>query len=881
MKKGQPSTTFLKDYREPDYWISEVELRIDLADQATRVRSRLHIRRNTNSPPGTPLVLDGQELRLLSLRLEDKILCAEDYQSDDNYLSISKVPEVFVLECITECDPAKNTALEGLYKSSGLFCTQCEAEGFRKITYYLDRPDVMAKFTTTLVADQITCPVLLSNGNPEAHGTTPDGKHWVTWKDPFPKPSYLFALVAGDLRYIEDAYTTLSGRPLTLRIFVEPENIDYCSHAMQSLKKAMHWDEQTFGLEYDLDIYMIVAVSAFNMGAMENKGLNVFNAKYILARPETATDDDYEAIEGVVAHEYFHNWTGNRVTCRDWFQLSLKEGLTVYRDQEFSADLNSRAVMRIKDVRLLRSSQFSEDAGPMAHPVRPAAYVEINNFYTATVYNKGAEVVRLYQTLLGTAGFRKGMDLYIQRHDGQAVTVDEFFSAMTDANQDLLDGFMHWYNQAGTPELTVTSHYDPSNQQLSLVLSQFCADTPGQSNKHPYLIPVRLGLLDPQGKPLPLHLQGDRSIGGQSECVLRLVQSQQTFVFEQVQKPPVISVLRDFSAPVKLKFVRPEEELAFLLAHDQDAFNRWEAGQELASLLVLRIVDSLANQLSPVLDSPLLAALPQVLAAYAVNPALTAEILVLPNERILAERMPVIDVDGIHNARELLIKTIALRCYSSFYAIYQHFSQVQEYSLDAQAVGGRRLKNICLAYLMATGKAEIAALCYTQFSQATNMTDCVAALDALVDQDNEWRSLALTEFYAKWHKNPLVMDKWLAVQARSHLHNTLERVLELTDDPVFQMTNPNKVRALLGVFCHGNPTQFHRADGQGYALLSDYVIRLNAINPQVAASLLSALTRWRRYDPLRQEYMKSALQRVVETPGLSKDCYEIATKSLA
>ncbi len=883
MKGDTPVTVFLKDYTQPDYLIDTVKLVFHLHPSQTRVQSRLALRKNPDGGGAQPLVLHGEALQLDKVLLDGTALVADrDYSVTETELTIPRLPAQCVLELETRIDPQANLALSGLYRSSGLYCTQCEAEGFRRITYFLDRPDVMAKYTTTVIANPQECPVMLSNGNLVAQGENDDGTHWVTWEDPFKKPSYLFALVAGDLDCFEDSFTTASGRRVSLHLYVEHENIDRCAHAMQALKNAMRWDEERFGLEYDLDRYMIVAVNDFNMGAMENKGLNVFNSKCVLAKPETATDSDYQSIEGIVAHEYFHNWTGNRVTCRDWFQLSLKEGLTVYRDQEFSADMNSRAVARIGDVRMLRATQFLEDAGPMAHPVRPDSYVEINNFYTATVYNKGAEVVRMYETLFGKDGFRRGMDLYFERHDGQAVTTDDFFDAMVDANgsPEWMAQFKRWYSQAGTPEVTVETEYSASAQTLVIHLAQSCPPTPGQPDKQPFLIPLRIGFVDAAGQPVQPLADSEGIVVQGSDYLLLLRQKQQSFRFSAVDEQPVLSLLRGFSAPIKLHYPRSDEELGFLLAHDQDAFSRWEAGQELSTRQILGAVRARQQGQEAGFGTVLIDACRQLLASCAQDPAFVAEALELPGEAVIAEQLEVIDVDQVHRCRQQLRQQMATDLRQPLYEIYNDYNQPRDYATDAVSVGRRKLKNVCLGLLMELDDEEIQHLCFNQFQTANNMTDVLSALAALVNSRAAVREQALAAFYDKWRHDSLVMDKWLAVQASCHFSDTLDRVRALAQDPVFDDRNPNKVRALVGAFCHTNAVNFHAQDGSGYQFAADWVLKLDAQNPQIAAGLLKSLTRWRRYDPRRQQQMRQALERILAHSGLSKDCYEIASKSL-
>ncbi|MFO7639957.1 MAG: aminopeptidase N [Candidatus Competibacteraceae bacterium] len=875
-----PKTTYLKDYTPPAYRIPTVDLRFELGEESTTVHSRTRIVRAAATPPGAPLVLDGQHLELLALALDGAPLATHRYQVDADCLTLFDPPESFELTVVTRIRPQDNASLEGLYQSSGNFCTQCEAEGFRRITYFLDRPDVMAVYTTTLVADSARYPVLLSNGNLTDSGSLDDGRHWATWRDPFPKPCYLFALVAGHLQHIEDRFVTRSGRTVTLRIYVEPENINQCEHAMGSLKQAMAWDEQRFGLEYDLDLYQIVAVGDFNMGAMENKGLNLFNTKFVLARPDTATDADYQGILGVIGHEYFHNWTGNRVTCRDWFQLSLKEGLTVFRDQEFSADLGSPGVKRIEDVRILRASQFPQDAGPMAHPVRPDSYIEINNFYTVTVYNKGAEVIRMMQTLLGRDGFRRGMDLYFQRHDGQAVTCDDFVAALADANGVDLTQFKRWYHQAGTPELTVSDAYDPTTRAYTLTVRQSCPPTPGQPHKEPFHIPLALGLLDAEGRDLPLRLAGEETAWDTTR-VLEVRESEQTFRFVDVPVRPVPSLLRGFSAPVKWIITESGPDLRFRLAHDRDDFNRWDAGQTLAIRAILTLVEDRRQGREWALPESFSAAFGQALGSGA-DPALLAHVLTLPGEGYLAEQMTVVDVDGIHAAHDFVRRTLAARLRDSLLATYDALraSTGEDYRIDAAAIGQRALKNVCLDYLLQLDDADLHALGLRQFQEATNMTDQLGALAPLANQEGREGAEALESFYVRWRHEPLVVDKWLTLQATSRRPGALATVRRLMGHEAFNIKNPNKVRALIGAFGQANPFHFHAIDGSGYTFLADQVLALNDFNPQIAARLIGVFTRWRKYDPLRQERMRKQLERILAAPALSPDVYEIATKSL-
>jgi aminopeptidase N len=869
----------LKDYRAPDWQIDQVDLRFELDEEATLVQAKLAC---TACQPqrGNSLVLFGRELELRALRLNGRPLRSAEYQVDDEALTIFQPPPRCTVEIETMLRPQANTALEGLYRSSGNFCTQCEAEGFRKITYFLDRPDVLARYTTTIVADRSAYPVLLANGNLVQTGELAAERHFAVWEDPFPKPSYLFALVAGDLVSIEDEFITCSGRRILLQIYVQLHNAGRCAHAMQALKKAMRWDEEVFGLEYDLERYMIVAVDDFNMGAMENKGLNIFNSKYVLAEPATATDEDYEGIERVVAHEYFHNWTGNRVTCRDWFQLSLKEGLTVFRDQEFAADQTSRPLQRIRDVQALRSRQFPEDAGPMAHPVRPSSYIEINNFYTVTVYEKGAELVRMIHTLIGAAAFRQGLRLYLDRFDGGAATTDDFVQAMADAAGADLDQFRRWYDQAGTPEITVGTEYDPRAAALTLTLRQSCPATPGQPHKEPFHIPFALGLLDRHGHDLPLRLTGEAH-AGETTRLLELRQPEQTFRFIAIPEKPVISLLRNFSAPVKISCDYADTELRFLLAHDSDAFSRWEAGQRLACRLILGLVA--VYQAGGVLQL-----VPQAAAPYRAiladnqlaDRTFVNQLLTLPGENYLAEQMAMIDVEAVHHAREFVRRNLAGELRPQLLAAYHEHAEHGSYQYEAAAVGRRRLKNLCLDYLLSLGEEEGVVLALGQFREAGNMTDTLGALQPLAHSDNPHRQEVLEEFYRRWQQNPLVLDKWFALQATAPLPDTLEKVQALLRHPAFSIRNPNRVRALIGSFCAANPLGFHRADGAGYRLLADQVLLLNGINPQIAARLLAPLCRWRRFAAGRRELMQEQLARILGTPTLSRDVYEVASKGL-
>jgi aminopeptidase N len=877
-----PQPVRLTDYRPPNFLIDRVDLTFELDETNTRVKSRLQIRRNPEtSDRAAPLRLDGEELRLLLLALDGEPLGTNRYQLlADGGLLLADVPDAFVLDVETRIAPASNTALSGLYVSGGNFCTQCEPEGFRRITYFIDRPDVMARYTTTIIADEARFPVLLSNGNPVERGEAADGRHWAKWVDPHPKPSYLFALVAGDLVAVRDSFTTRSGKQVALAIWVRRGDEDKCGHAMASLKKAMRWDEEVFGLEYDLDVFNIVAVSDFNMGAMENKGLNIFNTRYVLAQPETATDTDYQNIEAVIAHEYFHNWTGNRVTCRDWFQLSLKEGLTVFRDQEFSADQGSRAVRRIAEVRSLRAIQFPEDDGPLAHPVRPDSYIRIDNFYTPTVYNKGAELVRMIHTLIGREVFRRGMDLYIRRHDNHAVTIEDFVAAMQDASGVDLGQFKRWYEQAGTPEITVEDHWDEASRSYELTAAQRVPATPGQPNKLPMLIPLAMGLIGPDGTEFPTRVEGEAA-GAPGTRVIPLAELRQSFRFVELPASPIPSLLRRFSAPVKLKGV-PLDRLKFLAVHDPEPFARWEAGQQVATKLLLDRIGAYQRSAAPApLDPDLVAAMRRTLADAETDPAFAAEALTFPSESFLADQLEVVDVDAIHAAREGLRAALGKALEAEFAFTYQALADAGPYNIDGRSIGRRALRNASLSFLAAADPQKGAALAFAQFEAGCNMTDVLAALSILADLDRPERDAALARFYERWSQDELVTDKWFALQARSSLPQTPQRVRDLTRHPAFERKNPNRVRALVGTFSQANQLRFHDGSGAGYALLADEVIVLDPINPTTAARLVQPLGSWRRHDEARQALMRRQLERVLATSDLSKNTYEMASKSLA
>ncbi|WP_020583711.1 aminopeptidase N [Endozoicomonas elysicola] len=881
MKDSQPKAIYLKDYQAPDYWIDQTNLTFDLYEDHTMVTSVLSIYRNLDNKSGKQgednlpeLVLVGDDLELISVEIDDKPF--SDFKVEGGFLKILSLKESFTLKTVCRINPQENTSLEGLYKSNGMFCTQCEAEGFRKITYYLDRPDVMSRFTTRITADKTAYPVLLSNGNDIERGELDDGRHYVTWEDPFKKPSYLFALVAGDLQHVEDHFTTMSGREVTLRIFTEAHNIDQCDHAMISLKKSMKWDEEVYGREYDLDIFMIVAVDHFNMGAMENKGLNIFNSACVLASPETATDARFQRVEAIVAHEYFHNWSGNRVTCRDWFQLSLKEGFTVFRDSEFSADMNSRGVKRIEDVNVLRTAQFAEDAGPMAHPIRPESFIEISNFYTVTIYEKGAEVVRMIHGILGAEAFRKGSDLYFERHDGQAVTCEDFVKAMEDASGRDLTQFRRWYSQAGTPVLNITDEYNEDKKQYKLTIEQSCPATPGQKEKEPFHIPVRLGLLDAEGDELVLNESGA------TDQVLDVKQEKEVFAFDNIEERPLPSILRSFSAPVRVKYDYSREDLLFLMEHDSDHFNRWDAGQRLANSVIDEMVAAFEQGRELSVDRSLIEAFGTVINDESLDLAVKAEMLSLPSEASLAEQAVEVYPQFIHQARQQVKKAIAEAHKDSLEALWQSLNVHKPYRPEAEDIAERTLKNTCLSYLTSIEDKAMLALAEQQYHGASNMTDRFAALVSVINAGNHDRELideVLADFLELYHQDTNVMDQWLSVQAASPSLGTLEHILTLMQHEVFDETSPNKLRSVLGGFA-GNMKQFHRTDGLGYEFLTDQLLDLDKKNPQIASRLMTPLTRWRKFEPGCRERMRKALERIKATPGLSSDVYEVVTKSL-
>ena len=881
MKTETPRPVLLKDYRPPNYLIDAVNLDVSLHPTRTRVCSRLKIKCNPAHPgnPG-PLRLDGEMIELEAVRLDGRQLGPREYSRTDAGLTIAGLPrEPFTLETITYCNPEANKALTGLYLSRGVYCTQCEAQGFRRVTYFLDRPDILATYTVRIEADLSETPVLLANGNPLERGTLDGGKrHYAVWRDPHPKPCYLFALVGGNLASHASDFTTASGRKVDLRIYVEPGKEERCAWAMDALKRSMRWDEERFGREYDLNVFNIVAVSDFNMGAMENKGLNIFNDALILASPETATDASFAAIERVIAHEYFHNWTGNRITCRDWFQLCLKEGLTVFRDQEFCADERDATVERIRDVRNLKASQFPEDAGPLAHPVRPGRYIEINNFYTATVYNKGAEVVRMLQTLLGREGFRRGMDLYFERHDGQAATVEDFVRCFEDATGRDLGQFMTWYSQAGTPELVCQLKYDARHKSADLTIAQVLPPTPGEAKKKPLHIPVRVGLLGGNGQDLALTLASGKRL---EMGVVELTKRTETFRFKDVPSRPVPSLLRSFSAPVNLKLGLSDSDLEFLIANDSDLYNRWQAAQDYATRVLLEAVKALRAGSRPIRPNAFIAALGVTLADDGLDPGYRAQFMFLPSESELA-RVIGRDVDplAIHNARKGLRKAIGTALQDRLLETYRRYEVKGAYSPAPEPAGKRALRNAALAYLTCRGGPEDVARAAAHFANARNATDEVSALAILSELRSPDRTKAFEGFYERWKGDHLVIDSWFAYQATAPLASALATVVKLTKHPLFSIKNPNKVRALIGAFATGNPVNFNRPDGRGYAFLAERVLEIDAFNPQVAARLLSAFRSWKALEPERRRHARKALQRVAQARPLSTDVVEIVGKML-
>lgn len=876
--KQESQTVYRKDYTPPPFLIENTELDFDLHESKTRVRARLAMRRNPAAMHQDNLMLDGDELNLIGVSLDGNELSGNQYNASPDNLTIFNVPDAFTLETEVEIDPKANTALMGLYRDSGgMLCTQCEAEGFRRITYFMDRPDVLSTFEVRLEGDKATYPILLSNGNKLEEGEAENGRHFAIWQDPHPKPSYLFALVAGALESLDDTFTTMSGKEVQLRLFAEKHNMHKTEYAMDALKRAMKWDEERFGREYDLDIFMIVAVDAFNMGAMENKGLNIFNSSAVLASPDTSTDQRFLRIEAIVAHEYFHNWSGNRVTCRSWFELSLKEGFTVFRDAEFTSDMNDRAVKRIEDVRFLRATQFPEDASPMAHPIRPDSYQSIDNFYTVTVYEKGAEIIGMYKTILGAENFRKGCDLYFERHDGQAVTCEDFTKAMEDASLWDLKQFRNWYSQEGTPRVNVMSHYDEAANTYTLTFRQ-----EGKKGQQPFHIPVKLGLVGANGNDLTP--QTDDSTFQGDTGVLHLKEREQTITFTNVVEEPVPSLLRGFSAPVKLSYDYTREELMFLMANDSDGFNRWEAGQVLAVRVLEDLVQAHQNgkemHVDPLLVQAFDATLDGALTGD-ISPALATDALSLPPQAYVGELQDEIDLEALQTAHEFLRDTLASRLEEKFMKCFKANHLKDHYAPTPEQMGHRALKNKCLGYLLHAGHSKNVKLAAEQFAGSTNMTDTFAALQALVSSPyKEDEEKALTAFYDKWQDDPLVIEQWLAVQASAQQEGTFERVQELVEHPAFSMKRPNSVRSVVGAFTQSGMRNFHRKDGAGYKWLADKILELDKLNPQIAARLLTPLIKYKRYSPKRAEMMRAELERMVQTGALSKNTYEVASKAL-
>jgi len=875
--------TLLSDYAPPAFLIDEADLTFDLDRAVTRVRSRLALRRNPEAPVSGDLVLDGCGLETAAASVEGDPAASGRLLAEGDRLTVRDAPDRLVVATEVLIRPQDNRALRGLYVSGPLLCTQCEPEDFRRITWYLDRPDVLARFRVRLVGDPGQFPALLSNGNRTGEGALPDGRRWAEWTDPFPKPGYLFALVAGPLDCLADRFTTASGREVALRIYADSKNIPRCHHAMQSLKHSMRWDENAYGLEYDLDCFMIVVIDDFNMGAMENKGLNLFNSSLVLARPDTATDADHAAIESVIAHEYFHNWTGNRVTCRDWFQLSLKEGLTVFRDRQFTEDRSEPEVARIHQVRQLRSVQFPEDAGPMAHPVRPDSYIEINNFYTSTVYEKGAEVIRMLHSLLGNEAYRAGIREYFKRHDGKAATVEDFMAAMEAASGRDLSRFRHWYSQAGTPVVTVKESYDAARREFTLTLSQRTPPTPGQPRKEPLHMPLRTALLGRDGKHLPLHC-AEPALQGEQEAVLELREAAESFVFRGVDEPPTASVGRNFSAPVILDAACDDDRLLFLAAHETDLFNRWDAVQTLASRILLEEVRRRAGggaadpNWGP--PDPFVTAFRSLLCSPTLAPAFIAEAITLPSESNLADRMDRLEVEAVHDVRRAFLGKLGRRLAADFRQIRNSLLDSGPYVFSHAQAGRRALANACLSHFSRSGHPDAADLCARQLRNAGNMTDSLAALRCLADHDGPEREEALEWFHDRWAGEPLALDKWFAVQATSRLPDTLARVKALRNHAAFDIGNPNRTRSLIGAFCLRNQRRFHDASGDGYRFLADCVLEIDGFNPQIAARLLTAASQWRKLDDSRREALRGELSRILAAPGLSRESYEIALKTL-
>ncbi|MFV0575342.1 MAG: aminopeptidase N [Vibrio sp.] len=864
---NQPQAKYRKDYTSPEFTITDIDLTFDLFDEDTSVTAISQVKKQGTS---STLVLEGEHMTLAAVEVNAQEW--KDYEQTKTQLIIHNLPEQFELSIKTKINPSANTALEGLYKSGGAFCTQCEAEGFRRITYFLDRPDVLAKYTTTVIADKASNPYLLSNGNRIDSGELEGGRHWVKWSDPHPKPSYLFALVAGQFDVLRDQFTTKSGRKVELEIFVDEGNLDRAPHAMTSLINAMKWDEERFGLEYDLDIYMIVAVDFFNMGAMENKGLNVFNSKYVLANDQTATDTDYLGIESVIGHEYFHNWTGNRITCRDWFQLSLKEGLTVFRDQEFSSDLGSRAVNRINNVRIIRGPQFAEDASPMSHPIRPEKVIEMNNFYTLTVYEKGSEVIRMIHTLLGEDGFQKGMKLYVERHDGTAATCDDFVAAMEDASGVDLTQFRLWYSQSGTPKVTASTYYDEQAKTFTLTLQQKTEPTLDQPEKQALHIPMNVELYARNGDVIPMVLDG-AEVGN----VLDFTQAEQNFVFENVNEKPVLSLLREFSAPVKLEYDYSDEDLMFLMVNAKNEFAQWDAGQNLIAKYLRQNITLSQNGEELTLPQSVLDAFKGILLSEKLDPAFIAEMLTLPSQNEVAGWFKPVDVDAIAAALGFMKKAIAEELVEEFTAMYHSLKQAQ-YTIEHAAIGQRSLRNICLAYLAVTEGGE--TLVSAQYESANNMTDTMAAMSAANQAKLPCRETLMNDFSEKWSHDGLVMDKWFMLQGTNPAKDALTVIKQTMSHTAFSLKNPNRTRSLVGAFFAQNPVNFHAIDGSGYQFATEILTTLNESNPQVASRLIDPLLKYRQFDETRQELIRTELVKLSKLENLAKDLFEKINKAL-
>jgi aminopeptidase N len=867
-----PETIYLKDYTPANHIVEKVDLTFDLHEEKTIVTSVMQIHKNKETADKTtPLIFDLSGLEILSVIANGMVLLPHEYDTGEDGFKLNSTPDQFELEIKCQIHPEKNTSLEGLYKSGDIFCTQCEAQGFRKITPFPDRPDVMSIYSCTIIADKAKYPVLLSNGNLIDKGDLENNRHYVRWEDPYKKPSYLFALVAGDLAHIHDTYKTMSGRVVDLKIYSEQTNIDQCSHAMRSLKQSMKWDEDRFGLEYDLDLYQIVAINDFNAGAMENKGLNIFNSKYVIADPKTATDQDFLNVQGVIGHEYFHNWTGNRVTLKNWFQLSLKEGLTVFRDQEFSSDLNSRGVKRISSVRNLRAFQFPEDSGPMTHPVMPPSYIKMDNFYTSTVYQKGAELVRMIHQLLGEEKFQKGMVLYFEKYDGMAVTIDEFTGVMEEASGISLAQFKNWYTQSGTPEVSMTRDYDPDLKILKLTFEQQTAPDRNQSEKKPQHIPVRFSIVDENG----------RDITPPGHDLLELKSRKEVFTFEDIPPNCLPSVFRQFSAPVKLTTDLNDDETAFLMANDYDDFNRWDAAQTLFIKEIKSLVKTVQSKETLKVSDTLMSAFKTALQKFReTDRAFLAEMLTLPMETEIKDHFDRVDVDAIHTARHYLKKALAEAYQDEFMKCLEYCSKADPNDISNRAMADRSLKNLCLSYIGSLRSHESNQVITNQFNTAGNMTDELAAFTILCDIDSGKKQQASDQFYEKWQADKLVLDKWFSVQASSELSDTLACVKQLTHHADFSLTNPNKVRALIFMFAMYNQVHFHAQDGSGYRFVSDHVITLDSINPQVAARLATSFNHWKRYDDHRKALMKSEIERIGKVEKLSKNTYEIVSRAL-